>query len=656
MATYDDFKLEQYVNTNPVGRIGDETIFLRDVILGMEFSKLNGILRGPKSSGKTQLMRDIYNGHFGGDEHALWEMGRTDFRPKDLFEKLNLSVARGGYSSLPEIRTAYKDGRIRHLISTFEVDKSGQISPQWKEITEREVKQILEIHSTTSDQLVQLKNIEKNFFTIDEYNRCPEVIMNLFYGLMTGEINHEGKIIRLGDGYYSGLAAVNPEDYEGTFKMDAAMWARFHVAVDFAAYPITVADKDELNQRNLSPDVHNSSLRDLTKNIFAIYEKVRSKQPTFEERLILQYFQSGLDLCTEAGRSKELLDWPRHCASKGCSKHTKICGTVKGLDARAIRAVYRLAKGLEEVVRLKMDREDIEINPVDSFSLAYQFVAPYKGVLHPKEVKEARGIEALVLAEKMPSIRTNLADVIESMNKSLLILGKKSGQKEVTATKKNFRELGQESEYDKVLDNVEKKYTVRRKLSFEEVAQEIPQIYEAMLKKTFSAAVQTGLIDHEPGILAFLKQQNEALYTQLITLKKGISKKDYNNLPVPKEKKVSLEEINKKMNDRYTSILSQVVETVFCSSGALVAAESLSIPVDKIATMVKKAQKELPDKEIEYVPEDKKQQYETEKGLRLRKKLAEIIAEQHKAELEKHLKGEKSFLSYFVAEEMKNGN
>ena len=293
MVRYSDFKLEQYVNTNPVGRLGSEDFYFQDIVLAMELGKLNGILRGPKSTGKTQLMRDVCNGHFGGEKHSLWETGRTDFRPKDLFERLNLSVARGAYQSLPEIKPVFKDGKVSYLINTHVVDDLGQVTLRWGEISGEAVQRILEQHSTTTDKLTELKNLDKNFFAIDEYNRCPEIVMNLFYGLMTGEINHDGLVKRLGDGYYAGLAAVNPEDYEGTFKMDAAMWARFHVVLDFGAYPITVTDKDELNRRNLSPDVHNSTVRDLSSEIFAIYQKIKEKKLTIEERVILQYLQSN---------------------------------------------------------------------------------------------------------------------------------------------------------------------------------------------------------------------------------------------------------------------------------------------------------------------------------------------------------------------------
>ena len=45
MVNYADFRLEQYVNTIPVGELAGEPFYIADIILAMEFAKLNGILR-----------------------------------------------------------------------------------------------------------------------------------------------------------------------------------------------------------------------------------------------------------------------------------------------------------------------------------------------------------------------------------------------------------------------------------------------------------------------------------------------------------------------------------------------------------------------------------------------------------------------------------
>ena len=644
MVNYADFRLEQYVNTIPVGELAGEPFYIADIILAMEFAKLNGILRGPKSSGKTQLMRDAVNGHFGGEKHALWETGRADFRPKDLFERLNLSVAKGNYSLLPEIKTAYDDGEIKYFVSALPQDRHGT-SPGWAEISEQQVQDLLKRYSATTDQLVELKNISKHFFAIDEYNRCPEVIMNLFYGMMTGMHGNTS----LGDGYYCGLAAVNPEDYEGTFKMDAAMWARFHIAIDVAAYPITIADKDELNKRNLSPDVHDSEVRDLTQEIFAVYQKIKAMSPTTEERAALQYFQSGLDTCTKTTRSKELIDWPRYCSSIGCEKQTKLCGTVKALDARAIRAVYRLAKGLEEVARLKKGSEDAAVPIVESFSLAYQFVAPFKGIIHPKEVKEARGIEALVLNEKMPAIKKNLSDVLESLNK-VITLGwhkKPNGGN----LKKEYDQAGQSAVYEQITAEVRSRYTIEKALSPQEIIKDLPEVFEQELKKRVAQMVQSQLPAYERGILDFLQKENQTFYDQVSQLKQGFSKKAYEQMKKQNPGlSNSLEELNDQCGRQFQAAIFGVAGQIFDSSDVRSAAALLQVPpteVDKAVTEVLAA---LPGKKISFFPEDKKAQCEAETKKELTKKLAEILSQSMRKEIEESMSGEKSFLRHFYAE------
>mgnify|MGYP001619749434 FL=1 len=271
--SYEDVKPRNYVNTTPLGTVGGQELMLQDIVTAGLIGKLNFICKGQKSTGKTQMMRDIYHSYFNGEEHSLWEMGRSDFRPRDLFEKLNISLAKGQAAKIPEMTTFYdkESGKLRHFIKQY-TPVPNQANPTMIEITEKEAEEITRKYSTTSDSILELMNTDKSFFCIDEYNRCPEVVMNLFYSLMTGEINHQGRIVQLGGNYHSGMAAVNPEDYSGTFKMDAAMWARFHIALDFDAYRTSAKDRDELITRNLTPDVNPSETKDLLPQIMKLQE------------------------------------------------------------------------------------------------------------------------------------------------------------------------------------------------------------------------------------------------------------------------------------------------------------------------------------------------------------------------------------------------
>ena len=272
-------------------------------------------------------MRDVFNRYFGGEVWGLWEEGRSDFKPAQLFESLNISLAKGQIANLPRIEAVYEDNKnVSYLIQSYK-EQDGELKLSWKRINEEEKKTIETKYSITTADLKNLRNIHKKFFCIDEYNRCPEVVMNLFYGLMTGEINHDGEIIKLGNGFYSGIAASNPEDYAGTFNMDAAMWARYHIVLDFTAFIPTEKDHDILKQRNLSPKVQESQTQDLTDEIEQIHLEIKKIPPTLKERIILQYLQTGLNICSNdsiQNSNKEHLDWPRICSQEGCDQSTKI--------------------------------------------------------------------------------------------------------------------------------------------------------------------------------------------------------------------------------------------------------------------------------------------------------------------------------------------
>jgi MoxR-like ATPase len=395
--SYDDLKLPNYVNTRIVGNIGGVELILQDVIAGGLFAGLNFFMRGQKSTGKTQLMRDVYNSYFGGSENALWETGRPDFKPSEIYEELNLSLARGTSESLPKIKAVLnKKGELEHMIETSE---------GWEPISEQYRDSLIKKYSATTDSITALKNLDKKAFFIDEFNRCPEVIMNTFYGMMTGEFQSNGSVVHLGNGYYAGMAAANPENYDGTFDMDAAMWARFHIVLDFDAFPPRIEDDNLLNKRNLAPTITASRKKNLTREIEAQYSEISHEEPDDAELAVLQYFENGMHLCVKDRKSKSVIKWPASCM-QGCENSSGICGSLSGLDRRAVAAVYRLAKGLERVALLK--DSNAEIDPIESLTLAYKFVAPYKGVVSPRNAGEKAGIEALVLEEEIPAIRENL--------------------------------------------------------------------------------------------------------------------------------------------------------------------------------------------------------------------------------------------------------
>ncbi|MFH1332910.1 MAG: hypothetical protein ABIH53_01580 [archaeon] len=655
--TYEQLKPANYLNSPPIGTIAEQDMILQDIVTAGLLGKLNFICRGQKSAGKTQLMRDIYNNYFGGEEHSLWEMGRADFKPNDLFQKLNISLAKGQIGSVPEMKLLYDPAhkKMTHFVRSFFPGDNGP-ELRWTQITEEEAKTLIERNSTTTDNIVQLKNTGKHFFCIDEYNRCPEVIMNLFYGLMTGEINHQGKIINLGNGYYSGMAAVNPEDYSGTFKMDYAMWARFHVALDFDAYRISTEDKDELVKRNLSPDVHTSEPKNLLPQILEMHEKIKAKQPTREERFILQYLQTGMDTCTKLSKSKEIIPWPRECTTQACNKSTNLCGLFKGIDARAIRAVYRLAKGLEEVAKLKAGNEKLVINPLESIILAYKFVAPYKGCVNPKAAKEHNGIESLVINESIDALHDEIAKKLNTFNELLEKEKKQTGNtfNSIPALIKQFKDKGIQKDYTEIEEATRAKYTETKQLTFPELKKENPELIEEHTKKSLSKEVKNNTAEYIPALMKHVAKEHPNTFANLEKLAKGVTKEEYKKFAAGKPNIKPFKEINDMLKKQHDTELEKIRDISIESSDSEELTKVFNIPQSKITKIESDLEKTL-KQGVTFMPDSKKPLYEQELKKALTSKLREKNSDDFKQEKEKLFKEETEFAKHFYNEALNGG-
>ena len=632
MNAYDRFKLKNYVNTTVVGQVEGQQFYLSDIVLAAEFAMLNIICKGKKSAGKTQLMRDVLNGHYAGEEKGLWEMGRADFKPRDLYERFNISVAKGHHNPLPAIKTVHSSQGIKYLVESYEPqDGEGNFKLNWREITPDQANEIIVSNSLTTDDLVQLTNLNKHFFCIDEYNRCPEVIMNLFYGMMTGEITHRGKIHKLGGGYYGGIAAINPESYDGTFKMDDAMWARFHIAIDVSAFPISVADKDLLNLRNLSPNIHDSEIVDLTPEIFAAYERIKSQTPNLTERIILQYFQTALDVCTLKDTTKEHLTWPKICSSENCAKMSKLCGGLKGLDARAIRSVYRLAKGIEEVHKLKTGQE-ATINPIESFLLAYKFVAPYKGVINPKDIKEAEGLEALVLNQKLPAIKDELGDIItkfEELNTTRKnVQGAIFKRGSLNYFKTQFKNLGKADDYAAIVSKIDKEYTTIKKLSVDEIRQQLPELYEQLIKSQLEQLLNGNFDRYELKVLDLIPPGSPT-HQKMLTIKAGGS--------------------DDNLKRYYHQLIDDLFNKIFSSYNSGEIIRQFKVTAEEQDTINQEITAECKE-EISFIPNNKMAACKKEKLDTLNNCLKVIIRDKFMKNSEKLFAGERKFLEFYFNE------
>ncbi|MFH1455841.1 MAG: hypothetical protein ABIF40_02740 [archaeon] len=643
----ENLDLPNYVNTKPVGKVGETDILLHEVGAAAIFAGLQQLYMGPKSTGKTQLMRDFSNAYFAGNKHSLLEEGRSDFKPKELFEKLNISLAHGRSESMPEITAVYDSGEVKYLVRS--INDNNELT--WKPISREDKEQIEVDYSLTTDNLVQLKNIGKKFFGIDEYRRCPEVVMNMFYGLMVGELNFQGEILKLGDGYYSGIAAVNPDDYAGNFDMDLAMRARFPVALDFGAYTISVKDKDELNKRNNSPGVQDAPKVDLTEAIEEIFNKINNDKVTLKERVILQYFQTALDVCTKQDiEGKDKFFWPRYCSKEGCDKQTKNCGTLQGIDGRAIKGVYRLAKGLEEIVKLK-EGEDVEIDPVDSFVLAYKFVAPYKGVVSPVASKTKMGFEALVLEDVVDSIRTTLSEKFEKIYEvARLEAGNLKVSSNLQWLKREFQRLNRQDAFSGIEEQVRKDFEETKKVSDEEfLSQFSDEILEKQLE-LYNEMIETNLDSYTDLILGGIKQVSSQDYEKLLKLKKA------NEYSLRQYAKVS-KDSKKSFNDFKASLSSQINTILLQYGQAFVADEEFRSELPDVKQEAISTLRQFEKDEFVFVPLDRKSAMSLELKKRLAEKLKEIRNEDFGNDKENLFAGEWSFLKRFYSEfveEVKN--
>ncbi|GEM_PF-1745767 len=653
---YEDLKLPYYRNTTSLGILGGENIILQDLVAAGLFAGLNFFFRGKKSTGKTQLMRDVFNSYFGGSENGLWENGRPDFKPKDLFESLNISLAKGSIENIPEIKAVYSpDNKVEYLISSCE-KKNGKLKIEWKKISAEEKEKIENLYSITTEDLKKLKNIQKKFFIIDEYNRCPEVIMNMFYGLMTGEIHHDGDIITLGNGYYSGIAASNPEEYEGTFEMDPAMWSRFHLVVDFDAFPPGIKDEDELNKRNLSPNIQNSTRNDISQEIENAYKQISALKPTLDERVIMQYLQNGLNHCSKYKASKNHLQWPTVCLHD-CEKGSTLCGTLSGIDRRAVSSIYRLAKALEIVAKMK--KETAKIDPIDSLLLAYKFVTPYKGVVSQRVAKDKNSIEGLVLEDVSIAIADTVKSMISNMKELAEAYVKVEDLKEhgmeikLPELRKLCKDKGMEEKYLKIRADKEREFGAQKELPMEEILKKSE--YKQKLIDFEKEILQQIILENPEKHKLFLdsiQEISKSTYNKLINLKKITewTENDY-QAEVKEQRKESYKDFISKSKEDYNDSLLEVFKIIADYEGVRsMISDKLGITAEIKKEALKSVQKEVDfnDKIVFMVPAEKEEKYQNSVKEKTIELLIETVKEEANRKRKTILNDEWRFLEIFL--------
>lgn len=646
--TYDDLKVENYVNTNVVGVIGNTDIYLADIGIAGLLAGLPQHYRGLQSSGKTQLMRDFYYKFFAGEEHALWEEGRADYRPRDLFQRLNISLAKGQADNLPEIKPIYANGTLEYLVQSYDQSPSGELKLVWKKISKEKRDEIIEKYSITTSDLIELKRISTKAFFIDEFNRCPEIVMNLFYGLMNGEILHDGKIIELGNGYYSGIAASNPEDFSGTFNMDPAMWSRFRVILDFTAYEINYGDDRKLIDRQEKPGIIKSAKGDLVKFLEETTKAIKHTPVTPKERAILLYFKKGLGLCTNSeyggsnGISKKHINWPIDC--KRCEKQTQLCGIFNGLDQRSVDAVKFLARGLEMVARLK---DATEIDPIESLTLAYEFVAPYKGVANPRLVKEKRGIEGLVFKSLRERIVETLHDEFDKIEgfkrKHFDLKAKKSNLKSLEQV---YARLGHSGEYKEISQKIKEGFMVRRPLTVEEYKEQCADEFTELTRSVFDEVYSSHEIP-EDLYLDYIASNLPNVNNQLDKLSRyaELSKKEYKSM-FAKDSLCPYDEFIERVRIQMDEFKNSVYATLR-NEDENFREKVLELPEFKQAyefNLERRLDDRLSQSEISFIPKEKKGTFKRALVKKLNERLAELRKDKLKTEYKKITSGEWAFM------------
>ncbi len=341
--TYDELAFPVYVNSHSVGAVGGVNLTVSDAINAAQLVRNNVFLGGKKGTGKTQLLTDMYC-HRYGQKGKLLE-GRPDLKADEIYKTFNLQKLREG--------------------------------------------------ALTSDELIELtQSIHLPYIGVDEINRAPEVSQNELLSIMNGYILHKGEKKVLGDGFSVGVSTGNLGNggYVGTFKIDDALADRLHLFLDLDYWKPTDEDMARIDMRmEIDPRVVDSSVRDITDKIKAAHQEINRQETPLEITIIGRYLERGLDYCVKypsAENSKDNLKeaWPVICTQKSCDLRNTVCGRVKAVGERTVKAAKRLAKGLQYVAELK--NSDAAADPIGAMMTAVRLMLPASGVISPAYLRE----------------------------------------------------------------------------------------------------------------------------------------------------------------------------------------------------------------------------------------------------------------------------
>lgn len=267
-----------------------------DVLLMSIFSEQNVCLVGSSGTGKTLLARSVLSSVFGDFSEVRCYPG---LKKEELFGDMDFEVIKSG-------------GHLRDAFRSSEL--------------------------VNSDALL-----------IDEINRAPAPIQNIFLDVLQGELNIEGKKFPVGKGsYFVVFATANIGDrYVGTFNIDPALKERFSIEIPVDCFAPSFEDKERVIRERKSGRIFlEESGGDSTEieELVEERERIRGIELSEDAVLFLQYLEM-LDLCEKSptGRKRDINFSPSYC--KSCQFFDKGCRfIISGLSISTIRDIASFSR------------------------------------------------------------------------------------------------------------------------------------------------------------------------------------------------------------------------------------------------------------------------------------------------------------------------
>ena len=334
---YAELELPNYTNTRPV--IGNLSTV--DLVKAAVLAPLNVLLIGDRGTGKTQLVKDVYNSYFGGNK------------------------AEGGEGIF--IRAHPEIDVYNEIFTELDLERAK------RKLT---------------------GNIDALLYAVDELNRAPTVAQNQFFGLGDGIMDYQGRSILLGrNGYRLLMATANLGNgtFQGTFETDEALHNRLHVTLDldYEMFKPTVSDKLGIRHKGaVNPNVKEAEKKDLSDKVVAASREIseRTLDPGIEASAVANYIEFGLDNCMKNQRKGKI--WPLDC--QGCSHNADaagaVCSYIRSPVERTMQAMIKYATALDFIAKLK--NPDQSTDAVELMFKSFELTGAYQSLLNPMLLRQ----------------------------------------------------------------------------------------------------------------------------------------------------------------------------------------------------------------------------------------------------------------------------